>query len=114
MKITLPVSGDIVELAVWSWAETRSYFERLKAYMAQGGKTSHDWMEHSLREDYPAKIIDKAMEAAPDAITLYNETLRYNQAGPEAVKNSCGSGTGKQTQSESDTAGPAAAPEAAE
>jgi len=54
------------------------------------------------------------MEAAPDAITLYNETLRYNQAGPEAVKNSCGSGTGKQTQSESDTAGPAAAPEAAE
>jgi hypothetical protein len=117
MQITLPVSGKEIELASWTWEESRTFWERAKAFLVTEAaeperKTRADWMEHVLRQHYPGQVLEQVFVNSPDAIQLYNETVRYNMAGPEQVKNSFGSGTGKQTQSESDTAAPAADPAA--
>lgn len=108
-KIILPVSGLEVELAIMSWKESKDFFQEAAKFMGTG-KNSDDWMERVLARHYPKKILSKAMEAAPDAMALYNDTVRYNRMGPEAIKNSSRSGTGAPTQTETSTAAAAGEP----
>jgi hypothetical protein len=105
--ITLPVSGLEVELAAFSWPESRTFFEDAAKFLDGKGKVDQ-WVEKILTKHYPKKVLDQVMRAAPDARALYNDTVRYNQSGPEAVKNSSRSGTGAPTQTETPTAAPAA------
>lgn len=97
MKITLPVSGKEVELAVWPWDKAKSFFPRAAAFL-KDGHSNDEWMEHVLTESYPPAVLEDVFLSAPDAVALYNDTLRYNKNGPEAVKNSLRSGNGQQTQ----------------
>lgn len=98
MKITLPVSKQEVELAVLTWPEAKDFFKRAAEFLAEEGRTTTDWMEKVLRECYPAEVQDLVFKAAPDAMALYNDTVRYNKSGQEAVKNSSRSGDGQPTQ----------------
>ncbi len=98
-KITLPLCGLEVELAVWPWEKSRSFFDKAAEFLKQD-KSREDWMEHCLREDYPAETLDKVFRNSPDAVDLYNETLRYNKYGQDHIKNSLRSGTGDQTRTD--------------
>ena len=102
-KITLPLCGLDVELATMPWAESKGFMQRAQEFVSAGA-TREDWMERVLVQFYPAGILEQVYQNAPDAITLYNETVRYNLFGPEAVKNSLRSGTGAPTQTETSTA----------
>jgi len=97
MKITLPVSGKEIELAVWSWEKAKSFFKRAAEYLSEG-HSNEEWMEHALSESYPPDILDEVLKASPDALALYNDTVRFNKSGSEAVKNSLRSGSGQPTQ----------------
>lgn len=97
MKITLPVSGKEIELAAWTWEKAKSFFQRAAAFVNEG-HSNEEWMEHALSESYPPEILDEVLKASPDALALYNDTVRFNKSGPEAVKNSSRSGPGQQTQ----------------
>lgn len=108
-KITLPICGLEVQLATMSWAESKGFFQRAKE-VTDNGATREEWMEQVLTQHYPAKILEQVCQHAPDVITLYNETVRYNLLGPEAIKNSLRSGTGAPTQTAPNTAAPAEAP----
>lgn len=96
-KITLPVCGLEVELKAWSWEDSKTFFARAAEFVKNGG-TAEDWMELCLRADYPDTVLNVALKAAPDAVALYNDTLRYNKSGADFVKNSSRSGPGEQTQ----------------
>lgn len=97
MKITLPVSGKEIELAVWTWEKSKGFFKRAADFVSEG-HNNEEWMERVLSECYSQDILDEVLQASPDALALYNDTVRYNKSGPEAVKNSSRSGTGQQTQ----------------
>ena len=96
-KITLPESGAEVQLAVMSWEEGKTFLQRGEEFLSHG-RTHDEWMEKVLQDLYPKKIVTQAMKARPDAMALYNDTVRYNMRGPEAIKNSSRSGIGAPTQ----------------
>ena len=98
-KITLPVCGLEVELKAWGWEDSKTFFQRAEDFSKAGGK-AEDWMEKCLRADYDGKLLETVFRAAPDAVALYNDTLRYNKYGQDFVKNSLRSGTGDQTQTD--------------
>jgi len=106
-KIILPVCELEVELAVLTWAESKDFFKQAAKFLDDGGENDA-WMEKVLSEHYPQKLLKQVMKAAPDARALYNDTVRFNKMGPEAIKNSSRSGIGAPTQTGSDTAEPAA------
>lgn len=109
-KITLPVSGLEVELAVMSWEEGKNFFQRAQEFLADAQHSPDEWMEQVLERHYPQKVIAQVMVARPDALELYNDTVRYNLHGPKAIKNSSRSGTGAPTQTETSSAAPARQP----
>ncbi len=104
-KITLPVCGLEVELAALEWDESKSHFQKA-VEAAQAGKAD-EFMEAFLKSHYPKKVWEKALKLRPDALALYNDTVRYNFHGPESIKNSSRSGTGAPTQTETPSAEPA-------
>ena len=108
-KITLPVCGFEVELAVMDWEESKTFHQRGEEFLAAGG-TYEEWMEQALEKHYPKKTVAQAMKAAPDAMALYNDTVRYNKRGPEFIKNSSRSGIGAPTQTAPTTAEDAGKP----
>ena len=98
LKITLPISGLVVELAVIPWKESKEIPQ--KALKAVQDKKGDDYVEDFLRHHYPESIYEVAFKSRLDVTTLYNDTFRWNFDGPDAVKNSSRSGTGAPTQTE--------------
>jgi len=97
-KIKLPVSGLEVELVSMPWAEAKTFHKDGADYVKEEDNTSEDWMELVLRKHYPEKTLNEVFKNSPDAVALYNDTVRYNKLGDEYVKSSLRSGAGEPTQ----------------
>jgi hypothetical protein len=106
--ITLPVCGLEVELAVLNWKESGGHFQAAQE-SAEAGKTDA-FVESFIMKHYPKKVLDAVQNARIDFMALYNDTVRLNFAGPEAIKNLSRSGIGAPPQTASTTAGSAEAP----
>jgi hypothetical protein len=97
-KITLPESGLEVQLAALDWEDSKGHAARAYAALKEG--KSDEFMEEFLRKHYAPAVLDVAMKKRPDAVALYNDTVRYNFREADAVKNSLRSGTGEPTQTD--------------
>lgn len=97
-SITLPESGLEVTLAALDWAESKSHFAA--AGEAAGKGKIDDFVEAFLRRHYPETVTEVALKLRPDALALYNDTVRYNFREADAVKNSSRSGSGAPTQTD--------------
>ncbi|MHC1701490.1 MAG: hypothetical protein AB9900_10985 [Humidesulfovibrio sp.] len=94
IKITLPVSGQEVELKALSWEESEKHLA------AEGEGLDSGYMKGFLTTHYGKKTWDAVSKARPDVFELYSQTINYTFGGPGAVKNSAPSGPGAPTQTE--------------
>lgn len=99
-KITLPVSGLEVEVKALGFAESEKHLEAEAAARDAGSQLDGAYVQGFLTDVYGKELWAQVSQARPDVVELYRATIRYTFGGPEALKNSSGSGTGAPTQTD--------------
>lgn len=97
VQITLSESGRKVDLRSPKVKKLQE-IESAQMRMLSGEMDLQDFRMMVLDETYPELKTEVQEWAAADLTQLVNSVLRYAQGGPDAIKNSCPSGTGTQTR----------------